>query len=79
MDDPLSGLEITHLSTLYSGIAHDAITICRQWNRPDTRISNSLRACKLPTGYVQIARKIADRRIALSAYRLADFLQRLSN
>lgn len=34
-------------------------------------------AAVLPVGYIQIARKIADRRMALSGYRLADFLQRL--
>jgi hypothetical protein len=36
-------------------------------------------AAVVPVVYVQIVRKIADRRMALSGYRLADFLQRLSN
>jgi len=34
-------------------------------------------AAMLPTGYVQLARKIADRRMVLTGYRLADLLQRL--
>jgi S1/P1 nuclease len=33
-------------------------------------------AAVLPVGYVQIARKIADRRMALAGYRLANLLQR---
>jgi len=33
----------------------------------------------LPVGYPATARKIADRRMALSGYRLVDSLQRLSN
>jgi len=36
-------------------------------------------AAVLPNGYASLARKIADRRMALSGYRLATFLQRLSN
>jgi len=36
-------------------------------------------AAVLPNGYASLARKIADRRIALSGYRLGTFLQRLSN
>jgi hypothetical protein len=35
-------------------------------------------AAVLPTGYVRIARKIADRRMMLAGYRLADLLQRIS-
>jgi S1/P1 Nuclease len=34
-------------------------------------------AAVLPTRYVQLARKIADRRMVLAGYRLADLLQRL--
>jgi hypothetical protein len=34
-------------------------------------------AAVLPVGYVQIARKIADRRMVLSAYRLADLLRQI--
>jgi hypothetical protein len=37
-----------------------------------------MNAAVLPVGYVQIARKIADRRMALSGYRLATFLERMS-
>ena len=36
-------------------------------------------AAVLPTGYAAIARKIADRRMMLAGYRLADLLQRISN
>ena len=36
-------------------------------------------ATVMPGGYAAMARKIADRRMALSGYRLANFLQRLSN
>jgi hypothetical protein len=36
-------------------------------------------AAVLPNGYASFARKIADRRMALSGYRLGTFLQRLSN
>lgn len=32
----------------------------------------------LPTGYAAVARKIADRRMILTGYRLADLLQRIS-
>jgi len=35
-------------------------------------------AAMLPNGYAAIARKIADRRMILSGYRLADLLQRIS-
>jgi len=35
-------------------------------------------AAVLPNGYANIARKIADRRMILAAYRLADLLQRIS-
>jgi hypothetical protein len=35
-------------------------------------------AAVLPNGYVTIARKIADRRMMLAEYRLADLLQRIS-
>ena len=35
-------------------------------------------AAVLPVSYIQIARKIADRRMALSGYRLVDLLQRIS-
>ena len=35
-------------------------------------------AAVLPTGYVRIARKIADRRMMLVGYRLADLLQQIS-
>jgi hypothetical protein len=34
-------------------------------------------AAVLPVGYLQIARKIVDRRMALSDYRLADILSRI--
>jgi hypothetical protein len=36
-----------------------------------------MNAAVLPVGYVQIARKIADRRMALSGYRLGTFLERM--
>jgi len=36
-------------------------------------------AAVLPNGYASLARKIADRRMVLSGYRLGTFLQRLSN
>jgi len=36
-------------------------------------------AAVLPNRYASLARKIADRRMALSGYLLATFLQRLSN
>ena len=35
-------------------------------------------AAVVPNGYVRIARKIADRRMMLAGYRLADLLQRIS-
>jgi S1/P1 nuclease len=35
-------------------------------------------AAALPVGYAEMARKIADRRMALSGYRLATFLERMS-
>ena len=35
-------------------------------------------AAMLPNGYAAIARKIADRRMILAGYRLADLLQRIS-
>jgi S1/P1 nuclease len=35
-------------------------------------------AAVLPNGYANIARKIADRRMMLAGYRLADLLQRIS-
>ena len=35
-------------------------------------------AAVLPNGYARIARKIADRRMILSGYRLSDLLQQIS-
>ena len=35
-------------------------------------------AAVLPSGYAAVARKIADRRMILAGYRLADLLQRIS-
>jgi len=35
-------------------------------------------AALVPNGYIAIARKIADRRMMLAGYRLADLLQRIS-
>ena len=45
-------------------------------NRRDCREVTD--AAVLPDGYARVARKIADRRMILSGYRLADLLQRIS-
>jgi hypothetical protein len=45
-------------------------------NRRDCREVTD--AASLPSGYTSIARKIADRRMILAGYRLANLLQRIS-